>query len=94
MAAGVYLGSRLRRINLDRAVAISGNIMAGGLIGWGVDASSGAQYNLPPHSVQLDPTADVTTHLADDRATSVTTLRQLDQLHEAKQLPNDGYSRD
>jgi len=31
--------------------AVAGNIIAGGLIGWGVDASTGAQYNLHPESV-------------------------------------------
>ncbi len=31
--------------------AVAGNIIAGGLIGWGVDASTGAQYNLHPDSV-------------------------------------------
>lgn len=33
--------------------AVAGNIIAGGLIGWGVDASTGAQYNLFPDSVNL-----------------------------------------
>ena len=31
--------------------AVAGNIIAGGLIGWGVDASTGAQYNLHPDAV-------------------------------------------
>ncbi len=33
--------------------AVAGNILAGGLIGWGVDASTGAQYNLHPESVSI-----------------------------------------
>lgn len=33
--------------------AVAGNIVAGGLIGWGVDASTGAQYNLHPDSVAV-----------------------------------------
>lgn len=33
--------------------AVAGNIIAGGLIGWGVDAMSGAQYNLHPATVTV-----------------------------------------
>lgn len=33
--------------------AVAGNIIAGGLIGWGVDATTGAQYNLHPESVSV-----------------------------------------
>jgi len=37
--------------------AVAGNILAGGLIGWGVDAASGGQYRLVPETVdiELDP---------------------------------------
>jgi hypothetical protein len=31
--------------------AVAGNIIAGGLVGWGVDAMTGAQYNLHPDTV-------------------------------------------
>ncbi len=33
--------------------AVAGNIIAGGLVGWGVDAVSGAQYNLHPDTVAV-----------------------------------------
>jgi hypothetical protein len=33
--------------------AVAGNILAGGLIGWGVDAASGGQYRLVPENVDL-----------------------------------------
>jgi hypothetical protein len=33
--------------------AVAGNILAGGLIGWGVDAASGGQYRLVPDHVDL-----------------------------------------
>lgn len=38
--------------------AVAGNILAGGLVGWGVDALSGGQYKLIPEtvSVELKPT--------------------------------------
>lgn len=34
--------------------AVAGNIIAGGLIGWGVDAVSGAQYRLIPETLAVD----------------------------------------
>jgi hypothetical protein len=33
--------------------AVAGNILAGGLIGWGVDAASGGQYKLVPATVHV-----------------------------------------
>ena len=37
----------------DLGGAVWGNIVLGGLIGWGVDATSGAQYNLNPPTIFL-----------------------------------------
>lgn len=34
--------------------AVFGNIIAGGLIGWGVDAYTGSQYNLCPEAISAD----------------------------------------
>ena len=34
--------------------AVAGNIIAGGLIGWGVDALTGAQYRLIPETVHVE----------------------------------------
>jgi len=34
--------------------AVAGNIIAGGLIGWGVDALTGAQYRLVPETVHVE----------------------------------------
>lgn len=34
--------------------AVAGNIIAGGLIGWGIDAISGGQYKLVPEAVSLE----------------------------------------
>ena len=36
--------------------AVAGNILAGGLIGWGIDAASGAQYRLVPETLYVDLT--------------------------------------
>ena len=33
--------------------AVAGNIIAGGLIGWGVDAMTGAHYNLAPNTISV-----------------------------------------
>lgn len=33
--------------------AVAGNILAGGFIGWGIDAASGAQYKLKPDTVTV-----------------------------------------
>lgn len=34
--------------------AVAGNILAGGLIGWGIDAMTGAQYRLVPETVHVE----------------------------------------
>lgn len=43
------------QVTLNRTVsgAVAGNILAGGLIGWGVDALSGGQYKLMPETVHV-----------------------------------------
>jgi hypothetical protein len=47
-------------ITKSMSAAVAGNIIAGGLVGWGVDAVSGAQYNLNPTTVnvRLQPVAE------------------------------------
>ncbi len=44
-------------IRHSMSAVVAGNILAGGLIGWGVDAADGAQDKLTPETVQitLDP---------------------------------------
>lgn len=75
--------------------AVWGNILAGGLIGWGIDATSGAQYNLSPESisVQLGPvegqTASATT---DSKSSFVKQLNDLDELKEQKKISDEEYS--
>lgn len=65
--------------------AVAGNILAGGLIGWGVDAMTGAQYKLLPSavSVTLRPASvdNATTLRSVSNAMSPESrLRQLEQL--------------
>lgn len=74
--------------------AVWGNILAGGLIGWGVDASNGAQYNLTPTTVaaKLDPISSaVLSADAQDSAVFVNKLSALDQLHNRKQISDEDY---
>jgi PEGA domain len=74
--------------------AVWGNILAGGLIGWGVDASNGAQYNLIPTTiaVKLDPLTSVALGTgAEDSAAFVNKLSALDQLHDRKALSDEEY---
>lgn len=74
--------------------AVWGNILAGGLIGWGVDASNGAQYNLIPTTIalKLDPVTSVALGAgAEDSTAFVNKLSALDQLHDRKQLSDEEY---
>ena len=78
----------------DAGGAVWGNVLAGGLIGWGVDASSGAQYSLLPTtvSVKLDPISTVVSGMVTDDSTAfVSKLKALDQLHDSKQLSDEEY---
>ena len=75
-----------------------GNILAGGLIGWGVDATSGAQYNLTPEviSVKLEIINSENTHPERDSSGSefVTKLNQLDTLVEGKTITKENYVKE
>ena len=78
----------------DIGGAVWGNALAGGLIGWGVDAASGAQYNLLPASVsvKLVPVNTAVNGMAaDDSSTFVSKLKALDQQHDAKQISDQDY---
>ncbi|MFN4174655.1 MAG: PEGA domain-containing protein [Parachlamydiaceae bacterium] len=39
------------------SAAVAGNIIAGGLVGWGVDAVTGSQYRIVPETLAADLTA-------------------------------------
>ncbi len=76
--------------------AVWGNIIAGGLIGWGVDASSGAQYNLSPESINLalDPVPDGETATIAGQAEFefIAKLNELDILKEKGSISDEEYS--
>jgi hypothetical protein len=48
-------GYQKETVNIKSVIsgAVAGNIIAGGLIGWGIDAASGGQYRLVPEHVDL-----------------------------------------
>jgi hypothetical protein len=75
--------------------AVWGNILAGGFIGWGVDAASGAQYNLSPEviSIKLEAITDSDEPTKNDSSGSefVTKLNQLDSLVEGKTITKENY---
>lgn len=76
--------------------AVWGNILAGGLIGWGIDATSGAQYNLSPESisVQLEPIQEgaATAALVNPKSDFIKRLNDLDELKEKNKISDEEYS--
>jgi hypothetical protein len=70
--------------------AVAGNIILGGLVGWGVDAVSGAQYNLHPDtvSVRLRPKTQKTA--ADLRPAPTKTETFSKELAKLDEMKTDG----
>ncbi len=77
--------------------AVFGNIIAGGLVGWGVDAISGAQYNLSPKTVSLTLRPVVAGEkLSTERSDAVIfieELKKLDGLHEGRKISDEEYAK-
>lgn len=76
--------------------AVWGNIIAGGLIGWGIDASSGSQNNLTPESisVKLEPLkgGEVVSASSDSKSEFVKQLNDLDELKDADKISEEEHS--
>jgi PEGA domain len=77
--------------------AVFGNIIAGGLVGWGVDAISGAQYNLTPATINvtlkpLTGSEQATPVAQSGAAVFVEELRKLDAMHVAKTVTDEEYA--
>lgn len=70
--------------------AVAGNIILGGLIGWGVDAASGAQYRLVPETVTVD-----LKHLGGGTKEKTLTekIAELDTLKESGKVTDDEYRK-
>ena len=78
--------------------AVWGNIIAGGLIGWGVDAASGAQNNLMPKTifVRLEAVGEggqAADSGLDSSSIGIKKLNDLDQMRENKQISDEEYTR-
>lgn len=77
--------------------AVWGNIVSGGLIGWGVDAASGAQNNLTPKTifVSLEPArgAGRLPGSGPDPSEGVARLNALDQMREDEQISDEEFTR-
>ena len=91
-------GFQSKSIAVTKSVggAVWGNIIAGGLIGWGVDATSGAQYNLSPESisVKLEPLKEGETETSsrEPKSDFISKLNDLDELKEQKKISDEEYS--
>lgn len=76
--------------------AVAGNILAGGVIGWGVDAITGAQWRLEPAtiSVSLRPVRDgekIDESLRPTLATLDAKVAELDSLKDKKLITEEEY---
>ena len=78
----------------DVGGAVWGNILAGGLIGWGVDAETGAEYNLAPKTIDahLDPIDAVATVKTGDASVFVGKLQALDAMKASKEITDQEYA--
>lgn len=93
-------GYQSESVAITRSIggAVFGNIIAGGLVGWGVDAVSGAQYNLTPVTVNLTlkentPAAPLTAPTQNAAAMFIEELRKLDELHVEKKVSDEEYAK-
>lgn len=93
-------GYQTESIAITRNVggAVFGNILAGGLIGWGVDAMSGAQYNLTPATISLTLKSlkAGTRNIPVSESSAVVFIRELkllDEQHESGMIKDDEYAK-
>jgi len=77
--------------------AVWGNILNGVIIGWGVDAASGAQNNLYPStiSIKLEPSDEggILNRWGENSSVGIKRLNELDQMHENDQITDEEYTR-
>ena len=83
-------------ITRDIGGAVFGNIIAGGLIGWGVDAISGAQWNLSPKTISISLKANTTAVAPapasqSNAAIFIEELKKLDEMHADKKVSDEEY---
>jgi hypothetical protein len=75
-------GYQKETVNIKSVVsgAVAGNIIAGGLIGWGIDAASGGQYRLVPENVDLRLRPAVSQAIATSKESSASIEDKIDQI--------------
>jgi hypothetical protein len=76
------------------SAVVAGNLLAGGLIGWGVDAADGAQDKLTPETVQisLNPLKKAQTEgVAAPDTGLVVQLSKVDQMYSQKIITKEEY---
>ena len=76
--------------------AVWGNILYGGFIGWGVDASTGAQYNLSPTNISVSLVAKSGSsgnqNASLEPSSFVNRLNELDDMMEQGRLSEEEYA--
>jgi hypothetical protein len=72
--------------------AVAGNILGGGLIGWGVDASNGAQNRLVPETINVTLKSEKASQPGSDPANRSKKLE--DELKELNRLLKEGKISD
>jgi PEGA domain len=81
-------------IKHSMSAVVAGNILGGGLIGWGVDAADGAQDKLTPETVQitLNPAKkDQTEAVAAQDTGLAVQLSKVDQMYSQKIITKEEY---
>jgi len=75
-------GYQKETLNIKSVVsgAVAGNIIAGGLIGWGIDAASGGQYRLVPENYDLRLRPALTQNVATSKEPMESIEDKLDQI--------------
>jgi hypothetical protein len=87
-------GYEPQAIQLHRVIsgAVAANLIAGGFIGWGVDAISGAQWRLVPETltVQLRPDTEMKTQVV-AKSTLADELKNLEEMKDKKLISEGEY---
>ena len=73
--------------------AVWGNVLAGGLIGWGVDATTGAQFKLMPETVNVTLARKGDEKAIEEKRTITQKLDELDALLSQKRITPAEYDK-
>lgn len=82
-------------VNKVMSGAVAGNILAGGFIGWGIDAANGSQYKLKPDTIAVvlrpGETDERSLVASVDEIDTPTRLRQLESMRNEGLITDDEY---